>query len=97
MSFADIRIIAIALILTVTYSIFLFLNASVPNAESYEAGKINASDYTTPEASSFWDTVDKIGFMQIQNPELFFINFMLFSTISFLLVFVGLRFLRGTG
>lgn len=96
MAGADIKIVAIALIIFVTYGVFLYLNASAEET-IISSQNINSSDYTTPESTGFWATVTEIGQMNIDNPEIFFINSILFGTIAFLLVFVGLRFLRGTG
>jgi len=97
MSFADLRIVAIAIILAVTYSTFLFLNASQNTPVDYTAGISNTSQYDTPDSGSFFDNLQEIGKLQSLNPEIFFMNTILFGTIAFLLVFVGLRFLRGTG
>jgi hypothetical protein len=97
MADADIKVVAIALILFVTYGTFLFLNASASIPTGVTGAGINATDYTTPDTGSFWSTVTEIGSMQDNHPEIFFINTILFGTIAFLLLFVGLRFLRGTG
>jgi hypothetical protein len=94
---ADLKIVAIAIILFVTYGTFLYLNASANVAPSITVSGINGTDYTTPTTGSFWDTITEVGSMQDNHPEIFFINTILFGTIAFLLLFVGLRFLRGTG
>lgn len=96
MSFADIRIVAVALILAVTYGTFLFLNANAGQVE-YTTDEINTTQYDTPDSGSFFSSLRSITTLQEDNPEIFFINTILFGVISFLLVFVGLRFLRGTG
>ena len=116
MSFADIRIVAIALILSITYGTFLVMNAEETSTvfevgnptfdnmgteqrydDSVKHGDINSTDYDKPNAFNLMDTLNKIGQMNMDHPELFFINSILFGTIAFLLVFIGLRFLRGTG
>lgn len=96
MSFSDLRIAAIAIILFLTYGTFLYLNASAEQTE-LSASVTNVSEFNTPDSVSFFDVLTEIGHMNTQYPEIFFLNTMLFGTIGFLLVFVGLRYLRGTG
>lgn len=93
---ADIRVVAFALLLFFTYGTFLYLNASAEQ-EELSAQSINASEYDTPESSGFWSTITEIGQMNTDNPEIFFLNTMLFGTVAILLAFVGLRYLRGVG
>ena len=101
MSFADIRIVLIAFILFITYGTFLFMNASESNIEGgVEVGAssmANSTQFDTPDSGSFMGTLTTIGNMNTEQPELFFINSILFGGIAFILVFIGLRFLRGTG
>jgi len=102
MSFADLRVVMVAFILFVTYSTFLFMNASesgVVNEVGVNsfAGFGNTTKYNDPDAGGFFGTLTTIGEMNTNTPELFFINSILFGAIAFILVFVGLRFLRGTG
>jgi len=101
MSFADLRVVMVAFILFITYSTFLFMNASesgVVNSAGVGAASFgNTTQYNTPDSGSFFDTLGTIGEMNTSTPELFFINTILFGAIAFILVFVGLRFLRGTG
>lgn len=96
MSFSDLRIAAIAIIIFFTYGTFLYLNANATQNQ-LNATVTNSSEFNTPDSTSFFNTLDEIGDMNTQYPEIFFINTMLFGTIAFLLVFVGLRYLRGTG
>lgn len=96
MSGVDIKVVAIALVFAITYGIFIFLNANA-DTTTYDAGGVNASQYNTPEAGNFFSQLDQVKELNVNNPEIFFINSILFGTIAFLLVFVGLRFLRGTG
>lgn len=91
---SDMKIVAIAVIIFITYGIFLYLNASA-NLKEVTAESVNSSDFNVPESNGFFDTVTEIGQMSIENPEIFFINSMLFGVIAFLLVFVVLRFARG--
>jgi len=97
MSYADLRIVAIALILAVTYGTFLYLNANAQTTSITNPGLTNTTDYNTPNSGSFWSDLTTITTMQASNPEIFFINTMLYGIIGFLLVFIFLRFLRGTG
>ena len=94
---SDLRIVAIALILFTTYGIFVYLNANAGFTAVQAAQIQNSSQFDTPDSSGFISTLDNIGDMNVDYPEIFFINSILFGTIAFLLLFVGLRFLRGTG
>ena len=96
MAEADIKIVIIAVVLAVTYGTFLYLNAAA-NQTDFSVGGVNASQYDTPDSGSFFDTLSEIGSISVDSPELFFINTILFGTIAFILVFIGLRFLRGVG
>ena len=91
---SDMGIVAIALILAVTYGTFLFIYAGEKTTD-ITTNNINASDYNTPDSGSFFNVLEEVGNMHVKNPELFFINTMLFGVIAILLIFVGLRFLRG--
>lgn len=95
MSFADIRIMAIVVILAATYGTWIFMYSSANVEEQH----INMPDvnYTSPEASGFFSTLDNIRKINVDNPEIFFVNSILFTTIGFMVVFIGLRYLRGTG
>lgn len=96
MAEVDVRIVAIAVLMFVTYGTFLYLNANA-DQEEVESGSVNATQFDTPDSGGFFSTLAEIGQMNTEYPEIFFINTMLFGTVAFLLVFVGLRFLRGTG
>lgn len=96
MSFTDVRIVAIALILAVTYGTFLFFNAQAEQTD-YSSKIENSTQYETPDSGNFFTQLESIGQMQDDHPEIFFINSMVFGVVAFLLVFVGLRFIRGTG
>lgn len=97
MAEADIKIVAISLIFAITYGTFIFLNTNADTNTFNSGTALNSSDYNTPEASNFFTQLEQIKDLNVNNPEIFFVNTILFSTIAFLLVFVGLRFLRGTG
>lgn len=101
MSFADLRVVMVAFILFITYSTFLFMNANesgVVNSAGVGAASFgNTTAYNTPDSSSFFGTLSTISAMNTNTPELFFINSILFGGIAFIVVFIGLRFLRGTG
>jgi hypothetical protein len=94
MSDVDMRIVAIALIFSITYGTFLYMNMNEEQT-SISAGSVNSTEYNTPDSSGFFDTLNSLGQMQDSHPEIFFINTMLFGVIAVLLIFVGLRFLRG--
>lgn len=95
MSFADIRIMAIVVILAATYGIFIYMYSSA----NVEEQNVNMPDinYTSPESNDFFSTLDNIRKMNVENPEIFFVNSILFTAIGFMIVFIGLRYLRGTG
>lgn len=97
MADSDIKIVAIAIIIAITYGTFIFLNAGAGTDSFNPGGELNASAYNTPEAGDFFEQIESLKKMNVDNPEIFFINTILFGTIAFLLVFVGLRFLRGSG
>lgn len=92
---ADVHFVAIVVLLAITYGIFMYLHSDQP-AES-STPSLPAQDYTAPESSSFFSTLQKMIALNMENPELFFVNSILFGTIAFLGVFVFLRYLRGTG
>jgi hypothetical protein len=96
MSFADIRIVALVSILAITYGTWLFFYSSAP-ADNMDIPGQPGENYSALSSSGFFSTLSKLGQLQTDNPEIFFVNTILFSTIALLLVFVGLRYLRGTG
>ena len=96
MSFADIRIVAIVLVLASTYGIWLFEYSSQTTSSIQNPG-MPGQNYTEPSSSSFFGTINNAVKINVQNPEIFFINSILFITLALLVVFVGLRYLRGTG
>ena len=95
MSFVDVRIIAIVVILSATYGTWFFMYSSA----NIEEQKVNMPDinYTSPASYDFFSVLDEMRSMSVENPEIFFVNSILFTAIGFLIVFVGLRYLRGTG
>jgi len=95
MSYADLRIVAIAVILASTYGIFMYFYSSQP-AEG-NTPLLPGQNYTAPESSSFFSTLKNMVALNMENPELFFVNSILFGTLGFLIVFIFLRYLRGTG
>lgn len=97
MSYADLRVVAIVLVLAASYGIFTFLFALEPQQEALDDPGNLDMNYSTPESSSFWDSVNNAISMQVNDPEIFFINSILFGTLGFLILFIGLRFFRGTG
>lgn len=97
MADSDIKIVAISVLIAVTYGTFLFLNSSAGSDTFNPGGKLNSSAYNTPDSKDFVEQVETLKKTNVDIPEIFFINTILFGTIAFLLVFVGLRFLRGSG
>lgn len=97
MADSDIKLVAIAVLIAITYSTFLFLNSGAGSDTFNPGGKTNSSAYNTPESKDFFDRIDTMKKTNVDVPELFFINTILFGTIAFLLGFVLLRFLRGSG
>lgn len=93
----DLGFVAIVLLIALTYGTFMFLYA----AENPEPGKpynqMPAENYTHPDSTNFWGSLNAIVSLNTSSPELFFINTILFGTIATLTVLVGLRFLRGQG
>lgn len=96
MSGVDIKIVAIALFFAVTFGAFNFLKAN-ESTQNYEVVGINSSQYNTPDSGNFFTQIDNVKEMNVNNPEIFFVNSIVFGTIAFLLAFVVLRFVRGTG
>lgn len=93
---ADLRIVAIAFILASTYGTFMYFYSSQPAGDS-NSPALPGQNYTAPESMSFFSTLKNMIALNIDNPELFFVNSILFGTLAFLVVFVFLRYLRGTG
>ena len=95
MSFVDVRIIAIVVILSATYGTWYFMYSSA----NIEEKNVNMPDinYTAPASHDFFSVLDNMRQISVDNPEIFFVNSILFTAIGFLIVFVGLRYLRGTG
>lgn len=96
MSFADLRIVAIAIVLSTTYGLFMYFYSAQP-AGSPQNPAMPGQNYTAPESASFFQTVQNMISLNVQNPEIFFVNSILFFTMAALIVFVVLRYLRGTG
>jgi len=96
MSYADLRIVGIAFILASTYGTFMYFYTSQP-AEGSSIPSLPGQNYTAPESSSFFSTLKNMVALNMENPELFFVNSILFGTLGFLIVFIFLRYLRGTG
>ncbi len=90
----DIGVVAVALIIALTYGVFLFYYS---NADTNEYGMNipNATQFDTPDSGNFFQQLSNIASISVDNQEIFFVNIMLFGAIAFLLVMVGLRFLRG--
>lgn len=97
MSYADLRVVAIVLVLAASYGIFTFLFALEPQQETLDDPGNLDMNYSTPQSSGFWGAVNNAISMQVNDPEIFFINSILFGTLAFLILFIGLRFFRGTG
>ena len=95
MSGVDVQIVAIVIIFASAYGIFNYMYAQ----GSIEDQTINMPDvnYTNPESGNFFNTVDEIRQLNVDNPEIWFVNSILFTVIAFMIVFIGLRYLRGTG
>lgn len=94
-SFADVRIIFIILILFSTYAFFNVLYSTEEQSE-YTQIKYNET-YNTPQSNDFFKIIDTAISFQFDNPELFFMNIILFGSIGVIITFIGLRFLRGQG
>lgn len=93
---ADVHFVAIVVLLASTYGVFTYLYSSQP-AESSSSSDLPGQNYTAPESSSFFGTLKNMIALNMENPELFFVNSILFGTLAFLVVFIFLRYLRGTG
>jgi len=92
----DLGIVAIVFILMVTYGTFLFMYSNSEQSSYGYTDQINKSDYNTPNSGNFFDQVENVKDLNVDNPEIFFINSMIFGTLGLLVAFVGLRFLRGS-
>jgi hypothetical protein len=93
---ADLQIIAIVLILSITYGTFMFLYGA-DNSPGTAYQQIPGQNYTTPDSSGFWSSIKTAVSLNIDNPEIFFVNTILFGTLGTLVVLIALRFLRGQG
>lgn len=91
----DIKIVSIALVLALTYGTFVFMNANASTPTMQAPDTLNSTQYDTPDSGNFFSQLDQVKELNVDNPELFFINTIVFGTIAFLIAFVGLRFLRG--
>ena len=96
MSGSDIRIVAIAFLLMMTYGTFMYLYVDDSNKE-YTFDNLNSTQYSTPDSSNFFDIINDIKDLSVNNEEIFFVNTIFFGLLSLLIVFIGLRYLRGTG
>ena len=97
MSFADIRIIAILVIFISLYGVFnvLYVSNEVTQSGSFSSNNSNAYDH--PDTGDFWTTMNSMAAVNTTVPELAFLNATIFLAFSAIVVFLGLRFLRGTG
>ncbi len=89
----DVRIVGFVLILVASYGVFTYLYSS--HQVSNNPPPLPGQDYTTPGSSSFFSTLKNMIALNFENPELFFVNSILFGTLAFLVVFIFLRYLRG--
>lgn len=96
MSYADLQIVAIALILSTSYGVFMFMYAEQPTSE-LQTQTGNYSNYSQPSSGDFFSNVNAAVKLNMENSEIFFVNSILFTPIVFLLAFIFLRYVRGTG
>lgn len=96
MSFSDIRIVAILVLFVGLYAFFNFLYASSEQNQDTFVGN-STNTYNTPASSGFWTTINNIAQFNTKTPEIAFLNTTIFLTFSAIVVFLGLRFFRGTG
>jgi hypothetical protein len=90
----DIVLVAIILLLGGIYGTFIFLYGSgdVPGTTGLARPEQN---YTVPESTGLWDSLTGMISLNLEQPEIFFMNTIVFGTLATLLVLVVLRFLRG--
>jgi hypothetical protein len=107
-SYADIRIVAIVLLLSASYGVFNYLFWQDPRGSDlppqftrqgqFQAGLNqslpNSSGYSTTPSFSFLDSVRNMIAFNIQYPQLAFLNIIWFGTFGALITFVILRFAR---
>lgn len=93
----DLGFVAIILIIALTYGTFLFMYSSENTEPGQPYSSMAAENYTAPSSSGFWSSLSNVVSLNTSNPELFFINTIVFGSIGTLTVLVGLRFLRGQG
>ena len=97
MSFVDVRVVAYVVVLAAAYAIFATSYGVQPLATTGTLQPFGASAVQHTDDAGFFDTIKQAVELNIDTPELFFINSILFSTLAILIVFVGLRYVRGTG
>lgn len=95
MSYADILIVTIIVVFATTYGVFNYMYAQ--GSIEDKALENPGMNYTSPNSDSFFNTVDEVRQINVDNPEIWFVNSILFSVMGFLVVFLILRFARGTG
>ena len=93
MSESDMRIVTIILFFAAIYGVWMFMYANE------QTGTFNSTlapqNYTDPSSSSFFSQLKKTVSISVSNPEIGFINTILFIPLGILVAFVFLRYLRG--
>lgn len=97
MSFIDVKIILICFVMFGTLGIFNYLLANSQTNTNTQLDNTYNENYTSPSSTNFFSTVNTMISFQFDNPELIWINVILFGALSAIAIFIGLRFLRGTG
>lgn len=98
MSYADVRIIAIVMVLASTFGVWQLMYAqSTMPSNSQEVIAPNHTAYGNPNPGNIWEIVLKSVSISVSSPEIFFINSIFFFVMIILVIFIMLRFIRGTG
>lgn len=92
----DIMVVLIVLILAATWATWLFLFANSSTTSPQGPLSIPGQNYTAPDSSGFFGQIGKLEQLSINNPEIAFVNGIVFIPIGFILVFIALRFFRGS-
>ena len=94
----DIMIVLIVLILAATWATWLFLFAN-SSTSAYSPSPLNipGQNYTAPDSSGFMGQIGKLESLSLNNPEIAFVNGIVFIPFGFIIVFIALRFFRGAG
>lgn len=93
MAEADFRIITLMVFFVASYGVFMYFYAN--EQETRMNSTMPGQNYTEPSSTGFFSTVKSMIKINIEQPEIGFVNSIFFIPLGFLLVFVGLRYFRG--